>query len=186
VWDVDAEAAYQFGEDNGQDVEAGFATVVVGHAWKEARWSPRISGLFYYGSGDVDSQDGTTNTFSVLFPLGHAYWGLSDNLSGQNLLDYSLQLDVKPMAKTTLTTAWHAFELASDDDVAYSVAGAAVGAPGNGRSLGEALDVYGSYAVNAHLDVQAGYSWFWYGAFIDRTTPRGDARQLYLQTSFRY
>jgi hypothetical protein len=167
-------------------VQAGFATAVLGHTWKEAFWSPRLSGLFYFGSGDVDSTDGTTNTFSVLFPLGHAYWSIIDNLSGQNLLDYSLQCDVKPTSRITFTTALHFFELASDDDTAYNVAGAPVGAPGNGTSLGEALDVYTSYAFNPNFDVQAGYSWFWYGAFIDRTTPRDDARQLYLQTSLRY
>ena len=36
------------------------------------------------------------------------------------------------------------------------------------------------------MDVQVGYSWFWYGEFIDRTTRRGDASQVYVQTSFRY
>jgi hypothetical protein len=99
VWDYDVETAYQFGEDNGQDVQAGFATAILGHTWKMTPWAPRVSGLFYYGSGDVETQDGTTNTFSVLFPLGHAYWALSDNLSGQNLFDYALQCDIKPTAK---------------------------------------------------------------------------------------
>jgi hypothetical protein len=186
VWDYDVETAYQFGEDNGQDVQAGFATAILGHTWKMTPWAPRVSGLFYYGSGDVETQDGTTNTFSVLFPLGHAYWALSDNLRGQNLFDYALQCDIKPTAKTTLTTAYHVFQLASDDDRAYNVAGAPVGAPGNGTSLGEALDLYGSYALNPNFDIQAGYSWFWYGSFIDRTTPRDDATQLYIQTSLRY
>lgn len=186
VWDLDVEAAFQFGNDNGQNVRAGMATAVLGHTWKKAYWTPRFSGLFYYGSGDVDLNDNTTNTFSVLFPLGHAYWALSDNLSGQNLYDYVLQLDVKPTAKTTLTSAYHWFELASGNDTAYNVATVPVGTPGNGTSLGDALDIYGSYAFNPNFDIQAGYSWFWYGSFIDRTTPRGDCTQLYVQTSLRY
>lgn len=186
VWDLDVEAAYQFGDDNGQNVQAGMATAVLGHSWKEAYWSPRLSGLFYYGSGDVDPTDGTTNTFSVLFPLGHAYWALSDNLSGQNLYDYCLQADVKPTGKTTLTAAYHIFELASNGDVVYNVAGAPIGTPDNGTSVGEALDLYGSFALNPNFDIQTGYSWFWYGEFIERTTPRGDCTQFYLQTSMRY
>jgi hypothetical protein len=44
-----------------------------------------------YGSGDDDPTDGDNNTVSTLYPLGHAYWGIIDNLNGQNLLDYSLQ-----------------------------------------------------------------------------------------------
>lgn len=186
VWDFDTEGAFQFGQNNTQEVFAGFYTAIAGHTWKQAPWSPRVSGLFYYGSGDRSPTDTRNNTFNVMYPLGHAYWGISDNLSGQNLLDYALQLDVKPTKKTAITAAYHWFDLASDGDRAYNVAGAPVGTPGNGRDLGQALDLYGYYAFNPNFDVQAGYSWFWYGTFIDNTTPRGDASQFYLQTSFRY
>ena len=136
--------------------------------------------------GDKAVGDNSNNTFSVLFPLGHAYWGISDNLSGQNLYDFSLQGDVKPTDKTTLTCAYHWFEMVDGDDRAYNVAGVPVGAPGNGTDLGDALDLYASYAFNPNFDVQVGYFWFWYGRFIDRTTPRDDATQFYLQTSVRY
>lgn len=186
VWDMDVEGAYQFGQDNNQDVQAGFATGVVGHTWKTAPWSPRLSGLVYYGSGDKSPTDNKNNTFYTMFPLGHAYWAISDNLAGQNLLDYGMQFDVKPTKKTAITGAYHFFNLASDGDRVYNVAGAPVGAPGNGTDLGQAFDLYGYYSVNANLDFQAGYSKFYYGDFIDNTTPRNDASQLYIQTSIRY
>ncbi len=186
VWDLDVEGGIQFGSDNGQNVLAGFATGVLGHTWKNAPWSPRVSGLFYYGSGDQNPADGQNNTFYTMFPLGHAYWALSDNLSGQNLLDYAMQLDVKPTAKTGLSTAYHFLDLASGGDRAYNVAGAPIGTPGNGTDLGQALDLYGHYAFNPNFDIQAGYSWFWYGDFINLTTPRNHATQFYIQTSFRY
>ena len=186
VWDMDAEGAYQFGHDNNKDVQAGFATGILGHTWKNAPWSPRLSGLVYYGSGDRNLADGQNNTFYTMFPLGHAYWAISDNLSGQNLLDYAMQLDVKPSKKTGATAAYHFLDLATDGDRAYNVAGAPIGAPGNGTNLGQALDMFGYYSVNSNLDIQAGYSWFWYGDFIDRTTPRNDASQFYIQTSIRY
>lgn len=186
VWDLDAEGGYQFGSDNGKDVQAGFATGILGHTWKNAFWSPRVSGLFYYGSGDLSQTDNQDNTFYTMFPLGHAYWALTDNLTGQNLLDYAIQVDVKPTTKTGLTSAYHFFDLASGQDRAYNVAGLPVGSPGNGTDLGQALDLYGYYAFNPNFDVQAGYSWFWYGEFINRTTPRNHATQFYIQTSFRY
>jgi hypothetical protein len=186
VWDFDTEGAFQFGEDNTQEVFAGFYTAVAGHTWKQAPWTPRISGLFYYGSGDRNPHDNRNNTFSVMYPLGHAYWGLSDNLVGQNLINYGLQLDVKPTKKTAITAAYNWFELASNGDRAYNVAGAPVGTPGHGRNLGQSLDLYGYYTFSPNFDIQAGSSWFFYGTFIDRTAPRGDATQLYVQTTFRY
>lgn len=186
VWDFDTEGAIQVGQDNSQNVLAGFYTAIAGHSWKQAPWTPRLSGLFYYGSGDRSPTDGTNNTFNVMYPLGHAYWAISDNLSGQNLYDYALQADVKPTKKTAVTAAYHWFSLASDGDRAYNVAGSPVGTPGNGRNLGHALDLYGYYSINPNFDIQTGYSWFWYGTFIENTAPRGDASQFYVQTSYRY
>lgn len=186
VWDMDVEGAFQVGEDDDEDVRAGFVTTVLGHTWKQLPGKPRLSGLFYYGSGDRDPNDDQNNTFYVLFPLAHAYWGISDNLSGENLLDYSLQYDIRPTDKTAVTFAYHWFSLASSGDRAYNVAGAPIGAPGNSTDLGDALDIYGYYALTPNFDVQLGYSWFWYGQFIDQTTPRDDARQLYIQSSLRY
>lgn len=187
VWDLDTEGGLQTGRDNGRDVLAGFYTYVVGHTWKNATFTPRLSHLFYYGSGQSGSSR-TNNTFNTYFPLGHAYWALSDNLAGQNLLDYSIQGDIKPTKKSTFTTAYHWLDLASSNDRAYNVAGVPTGRPGNGRDLGTALDLYGSYAFNPNFDVQAGYSWFWYGNFIESQPElkRGDATQFYLQASLRY
>jgi len=185
VWDYDVEAGVQAGADKSRDVIAGFATAIVGHTWKKPTWTPRVSGLFYYGSGTVDAA-GSNNTFNVLFPLAHAYWALSDNLSGQNLFDYSVQFDMKPTKKTAITSAVHWFQLASDQDTAYNVAGVPVGKPGNGKQLGTALDLYGYYYFNPNFDIQLGYSWFWYGEYIERTAPRDDATQFYVQTSLRY
>ncbi|MBI1347720.1 hypothetical protein GC163_15705 [bacterium] len=186
VWDFDTEGGFQVGTDNGQDVIAGFFTAIAGHTWNKAMWTPRLSGLFYYGSGDQNATSGHDNTFNTLFPLGHAYWALSDNLAGQNLYDYSLQADIKPTSKFSMTSAVHWFALASNGDTAYNVGGVPVGTPGNGRDLGQALDIYGWYAFNPNFDIQAGYSWFWYGNYIDAVAPRGDATQFYVQTSFRY
>ena len=47
--------------------------------------------------------DTETNTVSILYPLNHAYWGIIDNLSGQNLIDYSVHATVKPTDKLTAT-----------------------------------------------------------------------------------
>lgn len=187
VWNLDAEGGIQTGHDAGTGVLAGFFAYNVGHQWKSLPMSPRLSHDFYYGSGQGGSS-GTNNTFNTLFPLGHAYWALSDNFTGQNLFDYAVQGDIKPTKKTTLTSAYHWLALASTNDKAYNVAGLPVGTAQNGRDLGTACDLYGSYAFNPNFDIQMGYSWFWYGNFIDAqpATRRNDATQFYVQTSLRY
>lgn len=188
VWDVDLEGGMQIGQDFGQTVLAGFYTHVLGHTWSKLPLSPRLSHTFYYGSGDAIANSGHNNTFDVLFPLNHAYWAISDNLSGQNLYDYALQVDLKPTKKTALTAAQHWFALASNGDRLYNVAGVPLGSPGFGRDVGQALDLYGYYAYNPNFDIQVGYSWFWYGEYISSQPDlaRQDASQFYVQTSLRY
>ena len=137
IWTADIEGAYQFGHDNGETLRAGFLSAKLGHTWKSLLWEPTLTAVYYWGSGDRDPTDDENNTFSVLFPLGHAYWGLIDNLSGQNLNDYSLQATVKPAEKLKFATAVHWFDLDTDSDVLYNVAGAGLGLPGTGTEIGE-------------------------------------------------
>ena len=191
-WDWDFEGGYQFGHDNDlqrveRPIEAGFVTGIIGHTWM-VPWKPRIAGLYYWGSGDSDRFDGEVNTFSVLYPLGHAYWGILDNLSGQNLINYSVQGQVKPTDKLTCNAHMHWFNLDSNADRIYNVAGAAVGGTGTSVNVGRELDLFGTYQFNPNFDIQAGYSWFWYGDAVTQQAAvrRDDASQLYIQTTLRY
>ena len=122
----------------------------------------------------------------MLYPFGHTYWGIIDNLSGQNLLDYSIQADVKPTDRLKLKAAFHFFDRAKTSDTAYNVARVPFGAVGGSRDIGEELDLIAYYEINKNLNVQLGYSWFWYGAFVNQNLPRNDAKQLYLMTTLQY
>ena len=188
VWDFDTEGAIQFGNNQSTQVFAGFYTAVGGHTWKDVPWTPRVSGLFYYGSGS-STKGSTSGTFNTLFPLSHAYWGLSDNLNGENLFNYSVQAEAKPTQKLALTSAYHWFQLVNANDNLYTVSGSplAAAAHGTGKNVGTALDVYGYYAFTKSLDVQAGYSWFFFGDYFDTAAGhRPDCTQLYVQTTLRY
>lgn len=187
IWEFETETAYQFGNDNGQRVSAGFFTSVLGHTWKTLPWQPRLSGLFYWGSGNQNPAGGTNNTFNTLFPLGHAYWGIIDNLSGQNLYDYSLQMNLKPAKKIDFVGAFHWFEKATSNDFLYNVAGAPVGTLGGSRDIGQELDMIATYTFNPNFNIQAGYSWFWYGSFAGTNIPPlNTATQFYVQTTLRF
>lgn len=198
TWAWDAEGALQYGNDSYTgstselDVYAGFFTGDVSHTWNQATWTPMVKGLFYYGSGDNDPANGNTSTYYSMYPLGHAYWGLIDNFSGQNLIDYSLQATVKPSKKLTLLSAFHYFTKAQSEDAIYNIAGAglgATGAAGNaaGNRIGTELDLLATYKVNSNLTLQSGYFWFWYSDAVQNTAlNRDDATQFYFLANYNF
>lgn len=196
TWNWELEGAYQFGEETfrggvDQDIQAGFVSSVLGYTWNDVAWTPSLKGVFWYGSGDDDPTDGKNNTVSTLFPLGHAHWGIIDNFNGSNLLDYSLQGSVKPTSKLTLVSALHWFDKADASDTIYNVAGAALpgAAPGStSTDLGTELDIIATYQATDNLQLQAGYSWFWYGDAVtqDPALSRNDADFFYFMTTLKF
>lgn len=190
-WSWDFETAYQFGEDNlgveEGNVSAGFVSLISGYTWSNRTWSPNLTGVFWWGSGDSDPNDGEINTVSTLFPLGHAFWGQIDNFSGQNLINYSVQGAVNPTKKLNLASHYHWMFKADSSDYTYNILGAALGPNHTDSFLGTELDLLATYQVNKNLQVQAGYFWFFYGEAITETAlNRPDAQQFYLMTTWTY
>jgi hypothetical protein len=197
TWNAEFEGAYQFGEETfrtgiNQDIQAGFLSGNLGYTWNDVAWTPSLKGLFWYGSGDDDPTDGENNTVSTLYPLGHAYWGIIDNLNGQNLLDYSLQGSVKPSSKLTLVSALHWFEKAESADPIYNVAGAPFPNPGvpgtSDKDIGTEIDIIATYQATKNLQIQAGYSWFFYGDAVtnDAAINRDDADFFYFMSTLNF
>jgi hypothetical protein len=197
TWNAELEGAYQFGEETfrtgiNQDIQAGFVSANLGYTWNDVAWTPSLKGVFWYGSGDDDPTDGDNNTVSTLYPLGHAYWGIIDNLDGQNLHDYSLQGSVKPTSKLTLVSALHWFEKAESADAIYNVAGAPFpnpGAPGTSdKDIGTEIDFIATYQATKNLQFQAGYSWFFYGDAVtnDAAINRDDADFFYFMSTLNF
>lgn len=182
----EVEGGYQFGNDHGRRVNAGFVTVGAGHTWKSLPWEPNLWFYYDWASGDGDPDAGGTNsTFFQYFGLVHAYLGLIDNIARQNISDVNWKFTVKPHKKVTFLTAQHFFSKANSNDYLYNVTGARIGAPDTGSDIGQELDLLLTYNHNQNFSVEAGYFWFWYGAVFD-TMPRDTAQQFYLQTTFRY
>ena len=197
TWNMELEGAYQFGEESfntgiNQDIQAGFVSAILGYTWNDVAWTPSVKGLFWYGSGDDDPTDGDNNTVSTLYPLGHAYWGIIDNLDGQNLLDYSLQGSVKPSSKLTLVSALHLFQKTTSSDPIYNVAGAPF--PGSAtpgttdKDIGTEVDIIATYQATKNLQLQAGYSWFFYGDAVtqDPAINRDDADFFYFMSTLNF
>ena len=157
------------------------------YTFNQAAWTPTITGLFYWASGDSNPGDGENNNFSTLFPLGHAYWGIIDNLDGSNLFDYSVQASIKPTDKFTFVTAAHWFFQDETSSPIFNVAGAPVGQSGTDAGIGTELDLIATYQASKTLQIEAGYQWFWYGdAVNDGPAVRDDASQFYLMTTLGF
>ncbi|MEO2035847.1 MAG: alginate export family protein [Planctomycetaceae bacterium] len=196
AWDWDVEGAFQTGKDSftavapgglNQDVLAGFFSAVGGYTFSDTPWTPSIGGIFYWGSGDDNPADGQNNTIYTLYPLGHAYWGLIDNFSGQNLVDYGMKATVKPHEKLTLLAALHWFDRATANDAVYNIVGAPFAAGTAGTDVGNEVDLVATVKASETLSVQAGYFWFWYGTAIGNSAQaRPDASQFYIQTSLTF
>lgn len=191
TWNWDLEGDWQFGKDNFgsaayRDVQAGMLGAIGGYTFEDVTWKPGVGGIFYWASGSQDPTAGNINTFYSMYPLGHAYWGQIDNLSGQNLLNYGVQASAKPIQKLNLVTQWHWFDLAQASDAIYNIAGAAL--PGSGdRNIGNELDLVGTWTFSKTFNVQLGYLWFFYGdAVSNGPLARPDAEQLYLQATLTY
>jgi hypothetical protein len=191
----DAEAAWQGGEDvvgagPRESVSAAFMSVLAGVTLNEVPWTPNFAVCAFFGSGDDDPTDNDNNTFSTLYPLGHAYWGQIDNFNGSNLVDYGPQVTVKPTKRLSLATQYHFFEKDSTRDFVWNVAGASLGnLTTSERRLGQELDFVATMQFNKNLQMQAGYLWFWYDQAVSGNAgipQRDDAQQFYLMTTWNF
>jgi hypothetical protein len=186
TWHGDVEGGYQFGNDFGQNVSAGFVTAGAGHTWNQMPWAPNFWAYFDYASGSGNPGGGTTNTFAQQYGLTHAFFGQIDNIARQNIIDYNLKFTVKPLTQFTFQTQYHYFDLANSHDTLYTITGAPFGKPNRGTHVGEEIDLVGTYDFTPNFSLQIGYFWFWNGPVIQNNSPRGTGEQLYVQTTLRY
>jgi len=188
LWDY--EGGFQVGKEDfitgpNQDIQAGYLSLMSDIRLDQVAWKPTMRALFWWGSGDDDPTDGTSQTVSTLFPLGHGYWGQIDNFNGQNLLDYSLQCTVNPTQKLAVNAQWHWFDKSSKHDAIYNLAGVPFGGvSSSSRDLGNELDLVATYQFNPNLTLQTGYFWYWFGdAVRSNSHPvvanRNDAEMFY-------
>lgn len=185
---TDVEGGYQFGNNKGESVQAGYIVTGGGHVWKTVKWEPTVWVFYDWASGDRSPNDDVNNTFFQYYGLVHAYLGLIDNVARQNISDINYRVQLKPTKKLQLQAAHHFFHLASRNDSLYQIGGVKFGTPGgHGNDVGQELDLVATYNLNQNFSIEMGQFWFWYGDYIHDVQPtRQDATQFYVQTTFRY
>jgi hypothetical protein len=186
TWHGEIEGGYQFGTDFGKNVNAGFFVAGAGHTWNDVPWTPNIWVYYDWASGSNNLNGTTTNTFSQQYGDFHTYLGLIDNIGRQNISDINARATITPLRQMNFQTQYHWFDLENSHDVLYTVNGTPLGKPNTGTHVGEELDLVSNYFFNPNFNVRVGYSWFWYGQFVENNAPRRTAEQLYIQTTLNY
>jgi hypothetical protein len=193
-WDLDAEAAYQFGDFGSGDVSAWMFAIEGGHTLQDAPLTPRLYLGFDVASGDSNPTDDKLETFNQLFPLGHAYFGYIDVIGRQNILDLhpgvevTLAKEARYFKKVALRTDYHMYWRYSDDDALYNASGGVQRADNgsDATTVGSEIDLYLTWQIDRHSNFYAGYSHFFAGEFIQETGPSEDIDFLYASYAFTF
>lgn len=190
-FDYDAEAAFQTGEVRGLDLTAFAAHVAAGYTF-DTRWLPRLALGYSYATGDSDPLDGDIETFQNLFPTNHKFYGQADFFSWQNIHDLELNLKVAPTRSVTVRADFHAFFLASTDDVWYRANGVTAVRPltpaarNADNYAGSEIDFLVTWTVNKNVTLEAGYSHFFAGEYLEDTGAQSDADFGYVQATIAF
>lgn len=186
----DIEAAYQFGEYQQANHNAGFYTIGFGHQFEDLAWKPKFMAYYDWASGDAI----TGNGFDQLFPLAHAYLGWMDLFARRNIEDFNFQLTMKPCDAWTLILWHHIFNRQDSNDVPYTVINAPY--PGTtaagSRYLGQEIDFMAKCQMTPHSDIIFGYSHFFTGTYfqdqhaLNPNVTDDDANFFYTQFTLRF
>lgn len=188
LFDYSTEFAYQTGDVNSDDLSAYAMALEGGLTLEDAPLTPRFDIGFDYATGDEDNTDGDTETFQVLFPTNHAYYGYADLAAWSNILDLHGGVTTKPHDDVELSLDFHHLRLADEMGGWFNASGAQVrpGADGASKDLGNEIDLLAKWQTTRSLALLAGYSRFLAGDFISDTGGGGDVDYFYLQAHLRF
>ena len=122
--DYQVELSYQFRSTGAHNVSAWSFASQFGYSPHDDKKVRLWAGLDW-ASGDSRA-GGRVGTFNQLFPLGHAYFGITDVIGRQNIIDLSAGASWKPIPALTLNTAWHHFRADDTADAIYNPGGGVV------------------------------------------------------------
>jgi hypothetical protein len=181
-WGVQRQRAGAF------DIEGGLQPKVLGKA------RPWIRGGYTFGSGDGTAADDTHGTFFQILPTPRPY-ARFPFYNMMNTEDRYAILLLRPHAKVTISSEFHALRLANANDLWYSGGGVyqpwTFGYSGRvtsgRRSLGNLYDTGMEYRVNRRLTL-SGYAGYTQGlAAMEQIYPTGkDGKFGYLELLQRF
>ena len=182
---LEVEAAYQFGDVGSAQVSAWMLAVQGVWAMGAKSAAPSLTIALDLASGDR-SPGGDVETFNQLFPLGHAYLGITDFVGRQNIAALKAGITLRPRAKLSLVIASHVFRRYSTADALYHAGGQVLfpGDAGASRDVGVELDAVVVYRLSRHLLADVGYAHFFAGEFVKQAGGNHDTDFGYVQGRF--
>lgn len=190
-FEFEFEGAWQNGQLRDQALSAFAVHGGLGYNFA-ASWKPRLWAEYNFGSGDRDPADNDSETFQNLFPTNHKFYGYMDLFSWQNIHNPMLSVRMSPAKALTVQLDYHAFWLASTDDVWYRANGLTAVRPLSSAArdadnfVGQEIDFTVTWKVSEHVHLQGGYSHFFAGEYLRNTGPHDDANFGYLQATFTF
>lgn len=174
-FDSSMEMARQFGTFAGDNVSAWAGYWILGYTLPAVPLTPRLSVEYAYATGDGNSGDGIRGTFDQLFPTGHLYHGLADQVGWRNIKDVRAGIELRPSPKLKLGFNVFSFWLADKNDHLYNVAGVpVVRSPAGGAAsafIGREVDVTLAYKPSSNVTVGGGVGHLFPGAFLKQNSP---------------
>lgn len=188
-WLWDTEGMLQFGRYSNQTILANAYTMSGGYNFNKLPLSPKLWFSFDYASGDpTPGVGGVHRTFNQLFPFGHYYFGMMDNVGRQNINDVSTKLLLYPTKWMTTWVEYHVLNLDSPKDALYNSAGVATNVDPTGKAginVGDILTIVNNFTIDLHQNVFVQYSHLYAGDFIRRTGGSSED-ELYLMYAYRF
>jgi hypothetical protein len=188
LWDE--EGMYQWGDwGSNQEISAAAYTLSAGYQLAKLPMNPQFWVGWDWASGNHNLNGPEHGTFNQLFPFGHYYFGYLDVVGRQNIEDLNAQLAFFPAKWWLVLLQWHHFWLESPSDALYAASGAVLRSDPtgqSGRNVGNEIDWYMNFHLDAHQDVVVGYSKLFAGDFIRNTGPDVSPGLFYVQYSFRW
>lgn len=190
-FDYDGEFAWQTGSVLGLDLRAFAVHGGLGYTFDTA-WLPRLGLAYNFATGDDEPGDRNVQTFQNLFPTNHKFYGQMDLFSWQNMHDLELSVKAQPLKAVSVKTEFHAFWLETTEDAWYRANGVStVRTPSlltreAGAYAGSEVDLVATWNVNAHLQVEGGYSHFFAGDYLKDTGVASDADFGYVQAKLTF
>ncbi len=177
-WEYDTEMAYQTGDAKGKDLEAFAGHWSVGYTFAAYSWKPRLGIEYNYATGDSNPTDGDVETFQNLFPTNHKFYGYMDVFAWQNIHNAAVSLSATPSKKLKAQLDYHMFWIADSSDGWYRANGTSLVRPINSMAdsyAGSEVDLTFIYKYSKNLTLQAGYSHFFAGDYLNATGASDDA-----------
>jgi len=185
--EIDAEAAYQFGDDGNLDVSAyAFACYV--QQGLEGPMKPSLKAEFHIASGDSDASDDKSGTFMPPYQTTHGPYGIIDFFKLQNMREIALSCTFSPTDTTKVQPEIHAYWLDDTNDSWYRSSGKTLWTKSADSSpssyAGSELSLVARQAVAAGLKAEAGYSAFLCGDVADEISDDDVVHYGYVQVTF--